>query len=135
MHKNTGILIGVVALLVGLGGGYAAAVNRAPLAETGTLDRGHMMPDGTVMGGAGDSMHMSDTMASMNADLVGKTGDDFDRAFLAGMIVHHQGAVAMAEAALTQAKHPEIKDMAAAIIAAQNKEIGQMQAWQTSWYK
>jgi uncharacterized protein (DUF305 family) len=73
-------------------------------------------------------------MASMNAALAGKTGDAFDQAFLSEMIVHHEGAVEMARLALTNAKHQEIKDLATAIIAAQNKEIDQMKAWQTAWY-
>lgn len=73
-------------------------------------------------------------MTSMNADLEGKKGDDFDKAFLAEMIVHHQGAVQMAEQALTNAKHEEIRNLAFGIISAQNKEIGEMQAWQKSWY-
>jgi uncharacterized protein (DUF305 family) len=77
---------------------------------------------------------MSDMMTSMNAELKGKTGDEFDRAFLAEMIVHHQGAVEMARLALTNAQHKEIKDLANAIIAAQNKEIAEMNAWQKAWY-
>jgi uncharacterized protein (DUF305 family) len=82
----------------------------------------HMMPDMQMM------------MHDMNAALIGKTGDAFDEAFLREMIVHHEGAVQMAELALTSAKHQEIKDLAKAIISAQNTEIGQMNAWQSAWY-
>lgn len=88
----------------------------------------HMMPDGTMMSDMQMMMH------DMNAALVGKTGDAFDEAFLREMIVHHEGAVQMAELALTSAKHQEIKDLAKAIISAQNTEIGQMNAWQSAWY-
>lgn len=77
---------------------------------------------------------MDSTMSSMIGGLQGKTGDEFDKAFIAEMIVHHQGAVKMAEAALVNAKHQEIKDLANAIITAQNKEIQEMQAWQKEWY-
>jgi uncharacterized protein (DUF305 family) len=95
----------------------------------------HMMPDGSMMSnGGGMSMSMSEMMDSMNAELKGKTGDAFDQAFLSEMIVHHQGAVGMAEAALTNAKHPEIKQLAQEIITAQNKEIAEMQQWQKNWY-
>jgi uncharacterized protein (DUF305 family) len=41
----------------------------------------------------------------------------------------------MANAALKNAKHQEIKDLANAIISAQTKEINQMKEWQTNWYK
>jgi hypothetical protein len=93
---------------------------------------GHIMPDGTYM--SNDGMTMSQMMADMNKELVGKTGDDFDKAFLAEMVVHHQGAVEMAKLALTNAKHQEIKDLARVIISAQNKEIGSMNSWMSGWY-
>lgn len=60
-------------------------------------------------------------------------GEDYDRMFLANMIAHHQGAVDMSNLALTNAKHQELKDMANAIISAQNKEITDMQSWQSQW--
>jgi uncharacterized protein (DUF305 family) len=77
---------------------------------------------------------MPGTMASMMANLNGKTRDAFDQAFIDEMIVHHEGAVAMAQAALVNAKHQEIKDMANAIISAQTSEINQMKNWKNTWY-
>ena len=81
----------------------------------------------------GDSM--SGAMQGMMSGLNNKTGDEFDKAFLSEMIVHHQGAIDMANAALKNAKHQEIKDLANAIISAQTKEINQMKEWQQAWYK
>jgi len=77
---------------------------------------------------------MADMMGNMNLSLKGQTGDQFDQVFLVQMIMHHQGAVQMAELALKQAKHQEIKDLAQAIIAAQNKEIADMKTWLQDWY-
>lgn len=57
-----------------------------------------------------------------------------DRHFIEMMIPHHQGAVDMANVALTRAKHPEIKKLAEDIIKDQNREIGQMKAWYKQWY-
>jgi len=74
------------------------------------------------------------TMGDMVNSLKGKTGDDFDKTFISEMIVHHEGAVEMAEAALKNAKHEEIKKMAEDIISAQTREIDQMKEWQRSWY-
>lgn len=88
-----------------------------------------MMQDGTMMH-SGMGTAMDDMMAGLN----GKVGDEFDKAFLAEMIMHHQGAVEMAKAALQNAKHQEIKDMANAIISAQTSEINQMKMWGKSWY-
>jgi uncharacterized protein (DUF305 family) len=71
----------------------------------------------------------------MMANLKGKTGDEFDKAFLSEMVVHHQGAVEMAKAVLATSKRPELIKLANDIISAQNKEIEMMQGWQKAWFK
>lgn len=76
---------------------------------------------------------MNMSMDDMTAGLKNKTGDDFDRAFLSGMIVHHQGAITMSELAEKNAKHEEVKQLSRDIISAQNEEITQMRQWQTDW--
>lgn len=57
-----------------------------------------------------------------------------DRRFIVMMIPHHEGAVAMAELALSRAQHPEIKKLAAAIKKSQTQEISQMRTWYKLWY-
>jgi uncharacterized protein (DUF305 family) len=56
------------------------------------------------------------------------TGDP-DVDFRTHMIPHHQGAVEMAKVALKHAKDPATKRMAQNIVKAQEKEVGEMQAW------
>lgn len=75
---------------------------------------------------------MSMSMADMSMMMVGKTGDTLDRAFLEGMIPHHQGAVDMAKM-MSGSQHPELVQFAADIIAGQSKEIKQMQKWMQEW--
>jgi uncharacterized protein (DUF305 family) len=91
------------------------------------------MMDGKYEGMMHGNDHMSMSMTDMSEMLEGKTGDAFDKAFIEGMIPHHQGAIDMAELALQSAGHQEIKDLAKAIVAAQQQEIEQMQQWQQEW--
>ncbi len=77
-----------------------------------------------------DPMQMS--MADMGAMLEWQSWDALDKAFLEGMIPHHQWAIDMAEF-LVDAKHPELREMWEAIISAQQAEIDQMNAWLVEW--
>ena len=52
---------------------------------------------------------------------------DVDSAFASMMIDHHAGAIQMAKLALEQAEHPEIRQLAEAIIQAQEGEIAIME--------
>jgi uncharacterized protein (DUF305 family) len=52
-----------------------------------------------------------------------------DRDFAAAMIPHHQGAIDMARIQLRYGRDPQIRKMAEAIIAAQEKEIAELRAF------
>ena len=78
-------------------------------------------------------MSMEDHMMGMTSSLEGKTGDEFDRTFIEEMIVHHQGAIEMAQLARENAKRDEIKSLADDIISAQTSEIEMMRGWQKDW--
>ncbi|MEK7549459.1 MAG: DUF305 domain-containing protein [Patescibacteria group bacterium] len=135
--KDKATLLAICALILGVAIGYLVGVQRsAQLEKTETplvMDmNSHQMADGTTM--SNTTMNMGDTMGSMMSGLAGKTGDAFDKAFLEEMIVHHEGAVDMAKAALADAKHDEIKKMGTDIINAQTKEISQMKEWLSTWY-
>lgn len=132
--KNT-IIASITALVIGFFLGTAVFPSQKIGSNSNHMKMSggmHMMPDGTMMGGNNNSM--SQMMAGMMAGLNGKTGDDFDKAFLSEMVMHHEGAVVMAEEALKSAKHQEIKNLSNAIITAQKKEIADMKAWYKSWY-
>ncbi|MEO5691391.1 MAG: DUF305 domain-containing protein [Candidatus Saccharimonadales bacterium] len=73
------------------------------------------------------------SMDDMTADLKGKVGDEYDKAFIVSMIAHHEGAVEMAKLSAKNAKHEEIKTLSTNIISAQEKEISEMKQWQMDW--
>jgi len=59
---------------------------------------------------------------------------DPDLRFLDGMIVHHQAAIDEATAIEPKAHRPEVKQLAAEIIKAQEAEIRQMREWRRAWF-
>ena len=57
-----------------------------------------------------------------------------DQHFIVMMIPHHDGAIAMADLALTRAGKPEIKALARSIKASQTQENAQMRTWYRQWF-
>lgn len=64
----------------------------------------------------------------------GMIAGGIDRHFIEQMIPHHEDAIAMANLALTKAKHQEIKDLSNNIIRSQSAEIAQMRTWYKEWF-
>jgi len=62
------------------------------------------------------------------------TSRNIDRHFIDQMIPHHEGAIAMAELALERSARAEVRSLANDIVAAQTKEIEDMQAWYQEWF-
>ena len=71
--------------------------------------------------------------SAQNGGPVSSQHNDADTMFAQMMIVHHEGAIEMAEAALTNAGSAEIKALAERISAAQGPEIDQMTSWLQAW--
>ncbi|WP_283138477.1 DUF305 domain-containing protein [Rhizohabitans arisaemae] len=58
------------------------------------------------------------------------TGPAFDKAYLELMIVHHQGAVTMAEQLLLNGSHVMVEEMAKDVVSVQTGEINRLRAIQ-----
>jgi uncharacterized protein (DUF305 family) len=115
-NKQNIITAVIISLIIGFLLGFAIFNNKQEVSHNGHNDMASMMHD-------------------MNASLEGKTGDAFDRAFLAEMIIHHQGAVDMAQKVLEVSQRPELQTLATEIITAQEKEIVMMQEWLDVWFE
>lgn len=59
--------------------------------------------------------------------------NEADVTFASMMIVHHKGAIQMADLAPTRAASSQVKDLAAKIKAAQAPEITEMSGWLAAW--
>jgi uncharacterized protein (DUF305 family) len=82
-------------------------------------------PDSMGHDGMGmDGMVDAGTMAKLPT----LTGAAFDDLWLRSMIIHHQGAIAMAEPEIAQGKDPTAVKMAKIIVDWQQLEIGRMNA-------
>ncbi len=70
-------------------------------------------------------------MMAMDKSMAGvKMTGDADQDFVAMMIPHHQGAIAMAQTELKYGTDPALRQMATDIIGFQTTEINEMTAWQ-----
>jgi uncharacterized protein (DUF305 family) len=74
-------------------------------------------------------MMMSGMMSAADMARLGNaTGNEFDRMFLEMMVLHHEGAIEMAEQELAEGKYQPTKDLAQAVITGQQAEIEEMNA-------
>ncbi|WP_309629986.1 DUF305 domain-containing protein [Brevundimonas sp.] len=102
----------------------AATTNHAATVTAGEVSGPH--------GGdheAGGNQAFAASEAEMHRLMAAASGETVDQAYIAKMIAHHQGAVAMAEIALGDSRDPEVRRMARAVIDTQTREIAEMRAW------
>jgi uncharacterized protein (DUF305 family) len=88
---------------------------------------------GTIPANAQKESQHGNTNHDMSMEL-GPADADYDLRYIDSMVLHHQGAVNMAQAVLQHSQRLEMKKLAQDIIAAQEKEIAQMQEWRKAWY-
>lgn len=73
-------------------------------------------------------------MQGMGAIMSGMEVVESEFDYLAGMIPHHEEAIASAQVLLDGTDRPEMKTFAEKIIETQSAEVGQMQEWLAAWY-
>lgn len=104
-----------------------AAANHAAVTKTTGETSSH--PAGHQAGSTPGDQAFAASEAAMHAGMARASGATVDEAYIAKMIEHHRGAVAMADVALAQSRDPEIRRMAGLVKDAQTREIAEMRAW------
>ncbi len=112
MKRN--ILVGIVALLVGIGIGKIIQPSNDAIPM--------QMSSGEVM----------EHPATEN--FKGKTKEELEIAFLENMIPHHESAIVMANELKRSTKRPELVKLADDIISTQTSEISLMKGWLNQWF-
>lgn len=137
--KKESILFGVIGLLLGGLIMMAFASNAVNSQNTGMMRmmgigvKSNQVREDNEKVGNRTMMGMGSSMDDMMKSIEDDDGYEFDKAFIDAMIVHHEGAIRMAQQAEHKAQHQEIRDLAEQIIAAQTAEIEQMQQWKKDW--
>jgi uncharacterized protein (DUF305 family) len=97
----------------------------------------HAMPEGHAMPDADQAMPgMEHSMSEMDhgSMSLGPEDEYFDLRFIDAMILHHQGAIQMAEEVLDKSDRLSLRKMAREIIRVQGREVRRMQSWRQDWY-
>jgi uncharacterized protein (DUF305 family) len=126
-NKKLFTIIAIILILAIVG----AAVYYGLRGSTTTSDSSSM--SGMDMSNSTNTDLLVDANSSTYKQYAALSGDAYDKAFLANMSAHHQGAIDMATLASNQASHPEIKTLAATIVTAQTSEMTNMMNWEVSW--
>lgn len=111
------------------------ALRETATANQSALVRETATTSASQHGSTGDEASAGDrafaaSEAAMHAGMATASGDTLDEAYIAKMIEHHRGAVAMADVALARSQDSDIRRMARAVKDTQTREIAEMQAWE-----
>jgi uncharacterized protein (DUF305 family) len=87
------------------------------MSENGGMDHDQMGHESMDMGSGG-----------MARQMVMRNGKYSDKRFIDAMVPHHQGAVAMAQVALKNAEHGQIKELSGNIVSTQQEEIEKLKS-------
>ena len=112
-------------------GGMMSGMMNCPMMQGGMAGmRQGAMQMGQPRGDQGvASLAMNAVNERMHREMAMEYTGNVDADFVRNMIAHHQGAVDMARIQVAFGKDPKIRELAEAVIKAQESEIAMMRAW------
>ena len=116
-------LLTAVTLLVASCGGAGGGMGSM---QDGQMEKGNRQAKEGMKGM--DHSGMNHGRGGAASRMVMEDGEYSDRRFIDAMVPHHEGAVEMAEVALEEAEHAEIKRLAEKIVSAQEAEIRELKS-------
>ncbi len=124
LRTRAGIAFAIAGLALG-GVALAQGMNH------GAMDHGAMGHGSPAAAGddSASTRAYRDANAAMHSAMDIPMTGDADVDFIAGMIPHHEGAVAMARIVLEHGSDPEVRKLAETVIASQQAEIDWMKDW------
>ena len=118
------LLAPVLAMVLALASSCAGSSGTA---EQGSKEQSGSEADhGNMQSRDHSNMYMTTSGGMDASELVMENGTYSDERFIDAMVPHHQGAIDMAQVALDNAQHPELRQLAQNIIADQQTEIDQL---------
>jgi uncharacterized protein (DUF305 family) len=118
----------VAAVVVALTAMLGACTSETPANQVAPMAPDHHDSAGGAPAASPSAKAFDESMAKMHRDM-GRAGEDADETFMRMMIPHHQGAIDMARIELEHGKDPEARRLAEAVIAAQTREIAEIETW------
>ena len=125
-YANFWLLVLLLASVLGLVSSCSgSATNEQGSAEESESEEAS---SGGMQGMEHSGMDMSSGQMMDASQMLMQNGEYSDERFINAMVPHHQGAIDMANVALENAEHPEIQQLAQAIISTQQSEIDELKA-------
>jgi len=128
-HQTRLVLAGLLSAVVLTVAACAGAGGGGGSMDQGGENRGGSGAEGSQKNNGMGGMDHSKTDQSSGGSASGRlmeNGKYSDERFIDEMVPHHQGAVEMAEVALDNAEHEEIKQLSENIVSAQESEIEEL---------